>query len=317
MQNANIIDIIESMENYKTTMGRKEITVDAAKPFLVLLANAALNTAISGYNFLLGLKEAQMENRERTADALADMDDEAKQTEMQEYLEQQTFMDTLAAETACAARLYNHIAADFIGEKDSYARPMEIGAMIGFRAGMSNDNRQDAFLREKAELLGITMAEARAITRPRDIQVAMDFCKRAKEIHSMIEDAGEYTDETIGAIELPVMHQLSWAKKLVDKAMANADKRIGNCYNKETIARATLAKTFVLEHCKMLEQFSNQLIDDNADMLYDLEGRGRVIPVVDVEGAKAEAKATMLANAKARTAKLEQELAELQAQLAA
>lgn len=317
MQNANIIDIIESMENYKVTMGRKELEVNAAKPFLVALANAALNTAISGFNFILSLQESAAENRERTADALAEMDDEERRTAMQEFNEQETFMENLKAETACAARLYNHLMMDFVDEKDQFSRPMAINAMIAFRAGMSNDNRQDAFLREKAETLGITLAEAKAITRPRDIQIAMDFCKRAPEIHAMIVDAGEYTDETIGAIEIPVMHQLSWAKKLVDKSMANADKRIANCYNKETIMRANVAKVNTIENCKMLEQFSNQLIDDNAEMLYDLESRGRIVPVVDIESARAEAKATMIATAKARAAKLEAELKELQEKLVA
>lgn len=317
MQNANIIDIIQSMLNYKVTMGRKEIEVDAAKPFLVALTNAALNTAISGFNFILSLQESAAENRERTADALAEMDDEERRTAMQEFNEQETFMENLKAETACAARLYNHLMMDFVDEKDQFSRPMAINAMIAFRAGMSNDNRQDAFLREKAETLGITLAEAKAITRPRDIQIAMDFCKRAPEIHAMIVDAGEYTDETIGAIEIPVMHQLSWAKKLVDKSMANADKRIANCYNKETIMRANVAKVHTIENCKMLEQFSNQLIDDNAEMLYDLESRGRIVPVVDIESARAEAKATMIATAKARAAKLEAELKELQEKLVA
>ena len=317
MKNANIIDVIQSMTNYTTTMGRKEITVDAAKPFMVLLANAALNTAISGFNFILSLQESAMENRERTADALAEMDDEARATAMQEFNEQITFMENLKDETTCAARLYNHLLMDFVDEKDQFSKPMSVQAMIAFRAGMSNDNRQDAFLREKAETLGISLAEAKAITRPRDIQIAMDFCKRAPEIHSMIVDAGEYTDETIGAIEIPVMHQLAWAKKLVDKAMANADKRIANCYNKETIMRANIAKVNTLENCKLLETFSNQLIDDNAELLYDLESRGRVIPVVDIDAAKTEAKAAMIATAKARTAKLEEELKELQEKLKA
>lgn len=311
IQNANIFDTINSMEVFTVSWRGIELEIDPKKGMYQRLANAALNSAITGFNSYINTVNSIAAKTGNGNDGLAELEDALRPTEMQEYLEQKTALEMQHEDAVIAARLYNYLCVDFRNEKDPYARPCTVQKMLEIRTSGSDNDEVSQGIRDTAAILNLTEAQVIASSRESDLRRSIGLLKNASEIKAMILDAGGFLDED-QPNDQTVLQQLTWTSKLVNKTIEAADKTVLRVAKQPAEQpRANYERLMALQNCKILEQFANRLIIENAEELYTLESRGRAIPVIDVEQAQQEAKAKMLLASNKRIEALQKEMEEL------